>query len=199
MKERTLIPNIQLFAQSSGTDEEEQRQEETNQQKAGGAEASDLPQTQEELDALIERRIKREQKKWAKTQGAAAQPTVQQEQHADQEQGATQQAAQQAQAQIGADMQRELTEAKAQLAAVRAGFRADIVEDAVYLAIREIEKNGDEPDADTISEALKQVIKRHPSWKNEEKTTTGIKVGAGDVLEEKRQKGPGPFSGKTIF
>ena len=94
MKDKRTLPlNIQLFGQtSSGTNAEEtEQQEETNQQGANTAgtesEAFDLPQTQAELDALIERCIKREQRKWAKAQNTAAgaQAAPQQEQNAQQQ------------------------------------------------------------------------------------------------------------------
>lgn len=66
-------------------------------------------------------------------------------------------------------------EAKAQIEAFKSGVRSDAVEDAVYLAVREVEKSGDEVDEDTIREALKNVLKRHPSWKNTEKQKRGSK------------------------
>ena len=69
------------------------------------------------------------------------------------------------------------------------------VEDAVYLAVREVEKSGDEVDEDTIREALKNVLKRHPSWKNTEKQKTGIKVGADAEGSEGNSKKASVVSG----
>ena len=88
---------------------------------------------QEELDALIEGRIKREHRKWSRQQAQQSQdtappPTVPQETPASDA------------------YQKELMEAKAQIEAFKNGVRSDAVEDAVYLAVREVEKSGDEVD-----------------------------------------------------
>ena len=49
--------------------------------------------------------------------------------------------------------------------------------------MHEVEKNGDDPDEDSVSEALKIVLKRHPEWKKEEdpkkQGNAGFRVGAG--------------------
>ncbi len=48
----------------------------------------------------------------------------------------------------------------------------------MYLALREAEKAG-EADEDGVKDALKNVLKRHPEWKQGEKQNPGIKFGAG--------------------
>ena len=107
-------PNEEIVTQG---EEQQNQQLETN--------AAGLPQTQEELDALIEKRIKREHKKWDKQQQQTEEPAEPKQ--------ATEAAAQ------NIAIQKELTEARAQLEAVKSGVRPDVVEDAVYLATREIE------------------------------------------------------------
>ena len=164
------------------TQEEDQKDDKQEEQ----ASAANLPKTQEELDALIEGRIKREHRKWSRQQAQQSQdtappPTVPQETPASDA------------------YQKELMEAKAQIEAFKSGVRTDAVEDAVYLAVREVEKSGDEVDEDTIREALKTVLKRHPSWKNTEKQKTGIKVGADAEGSEGNSKKSSAISGKVIF
>ena len=167
-------PNEEIVTQ----DEEQQNQQlETN--------AAGLPQTQEELDALIEKRIKREHKKWDKQQQQTEEPAEPKQ--------ATEAAAQ------NIAIQKELTEARAQLEAVKSGVRPDVVEDAVYLAMREIERSGEEADADSIREALQLVLKRYPSWKNDEKQKSGIKVGADTEAAEKASGKSQLPTGKVIF
>jgi hypothetical protein len=174
MKEMEQETNVQ-------TQEEEQKDDKREEQDS----ASNLPKTQEELDALIEGRIKREHRKWNKQvqqpQDAPVQPTAPQEAPANDA------------------YQKELMEAKAQIEAFKSGVRTDAVEDAVYLAVREVEKSGDEVDEDTIREALKAVLKRHPSWKNTEKQKTAIKVGADAEGSEGNPKKNPAISGKVIF
>ena len=63
------------------------------------------------------------------------------------------------------------------------------------LALHEVEKAGDEPDEDSIREALKTVLKRHPDWKQEK--TGGIKVGA--QQGKPAEPSPGAALGVTIF
>lgn len=159
------------------TQEEDQKDDKQEEQ----ASAANLPKTQEELDALIEGRIKREHRKWSRQQAQQSQDTAPQETPASDA------------------YQKELMEAKAQIEAFKSGVRSDAVEDAVYLAVREVEKSGDEVDEDTIREALKNVLKRHPSWKNTEKQKTGIKVGADAEGSEGNSKKASVVSGKVIF
>lgn len=164
------------------TQEEDQKDDKQEEQ----ASAANLPKTQEELDALIEGRIKREHRKWSRQQAQQSQDTAPQP-AAPQETPASD------------AYQKELMEAKAQIEAFKSGVRSDAVEDAVYLAVREVEKSGDEVDEDTIREALKNVLKRHPSWKNTEKQKTGIKVGADAEGSEGNSKKASVVSGKVIF
>lgn len=73
----------------------------------------------------------------------------------------------------------ELAEARAQLEAYRTGLSNPvIVEDAVALAMRELQKTGVEQSQEGIKEALQSVMKRHPEWSQSEENSGGIKVGA---------------------
>lgn len=196
MGKNILRPNIQLFAEKDEPEKaasETQEQTETTQQEADNG----LPKTQEELNALIEKRLARERKKMAKQSAAqpAVDPAAPQTGTVTPETGAAQPAA------IGTEnavMQRELLSARAQLEAMRSGVRADVAEDAVMLAIHEVEKDGDDPDEDTIREALKNVLKRHPDWKQESKKQGGIKVGA-QQGEQNKGSGKSAYSGVTFF
>ena len=78
------------------------------------------------------------------------------------------------------DFAEELAEARAQIAAYKSGMRPDVVEDAVYLAMRDAKKSGEPVDEETITKALKGVLKRHPEWKDSGKDTqqNGFRVGA---------------------
>ena len=71
----------------------------------------------------------------------------------------------------------ELLNAKAQLAAFKCGIRADVVEDAVCLAVNDAKKSG-EVTEDSISQALSGVLNRHPEWKHAPDNTNGFRVGA---------------------
>ena len=131
-----------------------------------------LPKTQEELDALIEKRLARERKKMATQQQGQTSP-AQTDPNVQLAQQQTQPPA------VDTAVQQENLMLKAQVAAIKDGIKPDIVEDAVYLAMREAESKG-EADEDGIKDALKNVLKRHPEWssKKEEKGG-GFKVGAG--------------------
>lgn len=74
----------------------------------------------------------------------------------------------------------ELAQARAQIAAYKSGMRPDVVDDAVYLAMRDVKKSGEDVNEETIAKALKGVIKRHPEWKNSGKDAqqNGFRVGA---------------------
>lgn len=134
--------------------------------------ASDLPKTQEELDKLIERRLKKEQKKWEKTQAQA------QTAEAKTEGDGNAAAASDNSAEL-AQLKAALQEAKAQNTAVKLGFKPDVVDDAVYLAMRNAAKNNDgDPDDEDIKTELSAVLKKHPEWKAGEGKTTGFRVGA---------------------
>ena len=138
---------------------------------------SGLPKTQEELDALIEKRLARERKKLAKAslgtqasgapaaEGSAAQPEAQSAQPG-------------VDAAALAEKDRELLIARAQLDAYREGIVPGAVEDAVCLAVMQAEKAG-EADEEGVRDALKEVLKRHPEWKPQKKETAknGFKVG----------------------
>lgn len=181
----SLKPNIQLFAEPE-TAANETADAQTESQNAEQQE-NGLPKTQEELDALIESRVARERKRLARQQAKQSQPPEQQTAEAVQQQNPEADA-----------MQRELVSMRAQLEAMRSGVRADVAEDAVLLAIHQVEKDGDVPDDDTICEALKTVLKRHPDWKNSDKSKGGIKVGVVSD-QESPQKSKALPEGRVIF
>ena len=164
--------------------------QEDAQAKTQQSEESGLPKTQQELDELIERRIARERKRLAK-QGAAQKGETT---------GAAQETAQTAPEESAAvkELSARLIAANAQLEAYKSGVSAEAAEDAVLLALHQIEKNGDEPDEESIREALAAVLKRHPEWKKEEKKG-GIKVGAQEGRADEKDAGRKPFGGATFF
>lgn len=92
---------------------------------------------------------------------------------------------------------RKLITMRAQLEAMRSGVRAEVVEDAVMLALHDVEKSGEEPDEDNVKDALESVLKRHPGWKEETGKQGGIKVGA----QQSRTEEPGApiYNGVTCF
>lgn len=176
---------LQYFAEPEKELEEEQRPNGGEGEPSGGdpesTPAQNLPKTQEELDALIEKRLQRERKKLQRQQAASAAQTAPAAQEAPED---------------TAKLSRELMEARAQIEAIRSGVRAEVCEDAVYLAMREAEKDG-EYDADDLREALKTILKRHPEWKNDEKQKGGFRVGAEAPGEP--PKGKAPPTGRVIF
>ena len=143
-----------------------------NSGETGQAEDT-LPKTQEELDKLIERRLKKEQKKWEKAQSQpkAAEPKTEGDSN-------TPAAAPDNSAEI-ASLKSELQEARAQNTAAKLGFKADAIDDAVYLAMRNAAKNNDgEFDDEDIKTELSAVLKKHPEWKADAGKATGFRVGA---------------------
>lgn len=177
-----LRPNIQLFAEPPTGDEPDPKPQGQTAEPA----AEELPKTQEELDALISSRLKREQKKWAKQQAAppAAVPATSESTAVPTASTIQPQAPAVVDNTELQNAQKELVAARAQLAAIKGGIAPAAVEDAVLLAMHEVEKNGDDPDEDSVSEALKVILKRHPEWKKEEdskkqQSNSGFRVGAG--------------------
>lgn len=183
----SLKPNIQLFAEPEPDTNNAAASQDAAQQDDAGQQENNLPKTQEELDALIESRVARERKRLARQQTKQVQPTEQQATETAQPQNPETDA-----------MQKELISVRAQLEAMRSGVRADVAEDAVLLAIHQVEKDGDVPDDDTICEALKAVLKRHPDWKNSDKNKGGIKVGVVSD-QESPQKSKALPEGRVIF
>lgn len=158
--------------EAPAAEEQDQQQE----QSAGAegdqsqAQAEDgLPKTQEELEKLIARRLKKEQKKWEKSQ-------AQTETKPEDDSGSA--PAPDNSAEL-AQLRAELQEARAQSAAARLGFKPEVIEDAVYLAVRAANKNNDDdPDDEDIKAELSAVLKKHPEWKAGEKQSSGFRVGA---------------------
>ncbi len=143
-----------------------------NSGETGQAEDT-LPKTQEELDKLFERRLKKEQKKWEKSQSQpkAAEPKTEGD-------GNTPTAAPDNSAEI-ASLKSELQEARAQNTAAKLGFKADAIDDAVYLAMRNAAKKNDgDFDDEDIKTELSAVLKKHPEWKADAGNGTGFRVGA---------------------
>ncbi|WP_085833508.1 hypothetical protein [Clostridium merdae] len=176
-----LRPNIQLFAEPPAGDEPDSKPKD----QAAESVSEELPKTQEELDALIANRLKREQKKWTKQQVTPAPATK----PADLPAGKQATAPAQQTATTPADntelleAQRNLLQTRAELSAYKSGVKPEAVEDAVLLAIHSAEKSGEDVDEDSIADALKEVLKRHPEWKKEEDprrtSNAGFRVGAG--------------------
>jgi len=171
--------NLQLFANADdgATDEPNQAKEpdqdaDDNNTEPGNTSHDNLPKTQEELDAIIEKRLERERRKFTRQLQKQQQKQKNTQDSAEEEEGTPL---------PNPELERlnkELLLARAQLEAFRNGIRPDVVEDAVYLALREAEKDG-EADEEDIKEALKSVLKRHPEWKSENnKPGGGFKVGA---------------------
>lgn len=194
-----------------------------SEQKPQESAPDGLPKTQEELDALIEKRLSRERKKLARTgqtqqptqtaQGATAgaapeAPTALQQgvpQMAGQPQGASQAAVQPDTGALLAEKDRELLLARAQLGAIHEGILPGAVEDAVYLALRQAEKeNGGQADEEDVKDALKEVLKRHPEWKastQDDGRKSGFKVGVDTMAKDAGKTGAGkPLPhGRVIF
>ena len=98
------------------------------------------------------------------------------------------------------DTKRDLTEAKAQLEAYKAGVIISAVEDATYLAVRECEKLGNEVTTESIAEALKGVLKRHPEWQEKNTgTPANVKFGAGTAENNAEQETKQRATGAVII
>lgn len=167
--------------------------EEPGQPTAGQPTEDGLPKTQEELDALIEKRLARERRKMAKqqvTQQPEGQPGPQEPQQPAADKTALDAA------------NRELLIARAQLDAYREGVLPAAVEDAVLLAVMQAEKSG-EADEDGVRDALKEVLKRHPEWKPQKKEPqkSGFRVGVDSAAGGGKPGAGGKAlpSGKVIF
>lgn len=162
-------------------------QEDTaNKQETANEEQSQstLPKTQEELDAVIEARVARERQKWMKRQGVTDKQTKQSQEQRPQTDAGQDPATNAAMLK----MQRDLITAKMQIEAIKSNIRADVAEDAVYLAVRTVEQRGDELDEADMQEALNDVKKRHPEWVIDDKAKGGFKVGADPDKKDTNQK-----------
>ena len=172
-----LRPQLQLFAEPASKEDPDKNPNNQIPPPAdppGGGTEPNLPKTQEELDALINTRLKRAEKDWLKKQKPAQQPPA--------APPATPPAEGVPPAEDNsASLQREIVETRAQLAAYKEGVKPEAVEDAVLLAMHDVEKSGDELDEDAVAEALKEVLKRHPEWKKQDdpkNSSGGFRVGA---------------------
>lgn len=81
-----------------------------------------------------------------------------------------------------AGLRAELLEARSQLAAYAAGVAPNMIADAVTLATAEAQRAGEVTEA-AITQAMANVLKRHPEWKTDAdksgaKKTGGFKLGA---------------------
>lgn len=174
-----LRPQLQLFAEPApqeNPDKNPNNQIPPPADPPGGGTEPNLPKTQEELDALINTRLKRAEKDWLKKQKQAQQPPAAppSASHAEGESEPAED--------NSAALHREIVETRAQLAAYKEGIKPEAVEDAVLLAMHAVEKSGDELDEDAVAEALKEVLKRHPEWKKQDdqkNNSGGFRVGAG--------------------
>lgn len=61
-------------------------------------------------------------------------------------------------------LREELQAANAKLAAYRAGVPAEAVDDAVVLALHDLQAAGKEATGDSVREAIDAVLNRHPGW-----------------------------------
>lgn len=173
-----LRPQLQLFAEPApqeNPDKNPNNQIPPPADPPGGGTEPNLPKTQEELDALINTRLKRAEKDWPKKQKQAQQPPAAppSASHAEGEGEPAED--------NSAALHREIVETRAQLAAYKEGIKPEAVEDAVLLAMHDVEKAGDELDEDAVAEALKEVLKRHPEWKKQDdpkNSSGGFRVGA---------------------
>ena len=146
-----LRPQLQLFAEPApqvNPDKNPNNQIPPPADPPGGGTEPNLPKTQEELDALINTRLKRAEKDWLKKQKQAQQPPAAppSASHAEGEGEPAED--------NSAALHREIVETRAQLAAYKEGIKPEAVEDAVLLAMHAVEKSGDELDEDAVAEAL---------------------------------------------
>lgn len=173
-----LRPQLQLFAEPAPKEDPGKNPNNQTPPPAdppGGGTEPNLPKTQEELDALINTRLKRAEKDRIKKQKQAQQPPAAppSASHAEGEGEPAED--------NSAALHREIVETRAQLAAYKEGIKPEAVEDAVLLAMHDVEKAGDELDEDAVAEALKEVLKRHPEWKKQDdpkNSSGGFRVGA---------------------
>lgn len=72
----------------------------------------------------------------------------------------------------------ELQAANAKLAAYRAGVPAEAVDDAVVLALHDLQAAGKEATGDSLREAIDAVIGRHPGFQQPQQPKAPAKAGA---------------------
>lgn len=185
-----LRPNIQLFAEPKDEPEDPKNTNQKDQPPADPPKDDPKPpnndsktvtMTQQELDKLISSRVSRALKQSIGNPNDDGQPGH----NGNQPDGAP--TTQPDNSELFA-AQQELIQARAQLAALKSNVSPDAVEDAVILAMRDVEKSGNEPTDENVSEAIKNVLKRHPEWaKDDEKKHGGFKIGTntGDNSGEK--------------
>ena len=123
-----LRPQLQLFAEPApqvNPDKNPNNQIPPPADPPGGGTEPNLPKTQEELDALINTRLKRAEKDWLKKQKQAQQPPAAppSASHAEGEGEPAED--------NSAALHREIVETRAQLAAYKEGIKPEAVEDAV--------------------------------------------------------------------
>jgi len=170
--ENTDTKDTQNTAEAQNNSTEDNTSTEAQNGSASESEQAEstLPKTQEELDKLIERRLKKERRAWEKEK-TAPEPKTESD-------GSTAAAAPDNSAEI-ASLKSELQEARAQNTAAKLGFKADAIDDAVYLAMRNAAKNNDgEFDDEDIKTELSAVLKKHPEWKADAGKSAGFRVGA---------------------
>lgn len=163
---------------------EENQTTQIDQQEETKAPVEQTPKGQEKENTFtqedVNRFLARERKKWEKEQQKAQMPVAEPAPNPELER-----------------VTEELQTARAQLEAFRLDIRPDMVEDAVYLAIRDVGKDG-EPDGKSMRDALTAILKRHPDWKKDAQQTGGIKVGM-VADQDAPQKGQALPAGRVIF
>lgn len=165
--ENTDTKDTQNTAEAQNNATEDNTSTEAQNGSASESEQSEstLPKTQEELNKFVERQVKKERKKWEKEQSKPEtedKPAETADNSAELER-----------------LRSELQESRAQNTAAKLGFKADVIDDAVYLAMRNAAKNNDgDFDDEDIKTELSAVLKKHPEWKADAGKGTGFRVGA---------------------
>lgn len=165
--ENTDTKDTQNTAEAQNNSTEDNTSTEAQNGSASESEQAEstLPKTQEELNKFVDRQVKKERKKWEKEQSKS---------ETEEKPAET--------ADNSAELERlrsELQESRAQNTAAKLGFKADVIDDAVYLAMRNAAKNNDgDFDDEDIKTELSAVLKKHPEWKANAGKGTGFRVGA---------------------
>lgn len=147
-------------------EEKDENGEKTDKTHTGKPETAGLPQTQEELDALINARIARERK------NAARRKDLTQTEQSNQVQTTTE-------TDTANESAREMLVVRAQLEAYKSNqIKSECVEDAVDLALASLSKEKKEATGEALKEAINTVLSRHPEWRPDDSQKGGFKVGS---------------------
>ncbi|MBQ6675723.1 MAG: hypothetical protein IJM75_06275 [Ruminococcus sp.] len=146
-------------------DDEKDKEQEAQENQSDEQESSDEQEEKKEPEKKADKKKPAPEKK---------QPAKETDENQEKEQP-------QEQADDSADeiarLKAELLSAKAQAEAARLGFKADVIEDAVFLAVRAAGKDK-EPDEESVKTALAEVLKKYPEWKTVNDKPAGFRIGA---------------------